>query len=86
MGYILLQQDSVQKAWRQFDMAIKSDPQNTTAYYNRGLCAEIMDSLQLAVNDYMTAARMDTSYPAPRKALARLRAAGGNGNNKKTSN
>ncbi len=86
IGYIFLQQDSIQKAWRHFDLAIKADPSNTTAYYNRGLCAEMMDSLQLAVADYMTAARMDTSYPAPRKALSRLRANGGNGNNKKTSN
>ncbi|WP_345082866.1 tetratricopeptide repeat protein [Nemorincola caseinilytica] len=73
MGYILLQQDSTAKAWRQFDMAIKTDPTNTTAYFNRGLCSEIMDSLSNAVADYRTAARMDTGYAAPRKALQRLK-------------
>lgn len=72
MGYILLQEDSTQKAWRQYDLAIKTDPSNPYAYYNRGLCSEIMDSLANAVADYRTAQRLDTSYANPREALKRL--------------
>jgi Tfp pilus assembly protein PilF len=72
MGYILLQEDSTQKAWRQYDLAIKTDPSNPYAYYNRGLCSEIMDSLANAVADYRTAQKLDTSYANPREALKRL--------------
>lgn len=72
MGYILMQQDSMQKAWRQYDMAIKSDPGNPSAYFNRGLCSELMDSLDAAMKDYSMSYRLDTSYEAPKKAIARL--------------
>lgn len=72
MGYILLQEDSFQKAWRQFDMALKVDPGNPAAIYNRGLCSELMDSIDNAIADYKTSIRYDTGYEAPKKALGRL--------------
>jgi tetratricopeptide (TPR) repeat protein len=73
MGYILLQQDSTQKAWRQYNLVTKIDPTNPTAYYNRGLCSEIMDSMKNAVDDYKMAATLDTGYKSPKEALKRLR-------------
>jgi tetratricopeptide (TPR) repeat protein len=73
MGYILMQQDSAAKAWRQYDMVTKIDPLNASAYYNRGICSEMMDSLKNAVNDYQQAARLDTGYTSPRDALKRLK-------------
>lgn len=73
MGYILMQQDSPAKAYRQYDMVTKIDPLNPTAYYNRGICSEMMDSLQNAVADYQMALRLDTTYDSPRDALKRLR-------------
>ena len=73
MGYLLLQQDSVLKAWRQFDLVVKNDPRNPTGYYNRGVCSEIMDSVKSAISDYKIAASMDTAYKSPKNALKRLK-------------
>ncbi len=74
MGYILMQEDSVQKAWRQYNLVTKIDPMNPTGYYNRGLCSEMMDSIKNAVADYRMAIAMDTSYSSPKEALRRLKA------------
>ena len=76
MGYILMQEDSAQKAWRQYNIVTKVDPMNPAAYYNRGLCSEIMDSVKNAIADYKMAAAMDSSYSSPKEALARLKGKG----------
>lgn len=73
MGYILMQQDSAEKAWRQYDMVTKIDPLNPSAYYNRGICSEMMDSIKNAVIDYEQAIRLDSTYESPRIALKRLK-------------
>jgi tetratricopeptide (TPR) repeat protein len=72
MGYVLLQQDSLPKAYRQYDLVLKIDPANPTAYYNRGLCSELMDSTDKAIADYKQALRLDTSYNKPKEGLRRL--------------
>jgi tetratricopeptide (TPR) repeat protein len=73
LGYLLMQEDSVAKAYRQYDFVTKVDPMNPAAYFNRGLCAEMMDSMQKAVADYRTALRIDSAYDSPREALKRLK-------------
>ena len=73
MGYILMQEDSAAKAYRQYDMVTKIDPRNATAYYNRGICSEMMDSVKKAVDDYRIALSLDSSYKSPKEALKRLR-------------
>lgn len=72
MGVILMDQDSVQKAWRQYNIVTKNDPMNPAGYYNRGVCSELMDSVKNAVADYKMAISLDTSYQSPKQALARL--------------
>lgn len=72
LGYLLMQEDSVEKAYRQYDLVTKIDPLNPAAYFNRGLCAEMMDSMQKAVSDYRMALRIDTGYESPKAALKRL--------------
>lgn len=72
MGYILMQEDSLEKAWRQYDIVTKIDPTNPTGYYNRGIVSEMMDSVRNAVTDYKLAASLDTAYKSPREALKRL--------------
>ena len=74
MGYILMQQDSAQKAWRQYNIVTKVDPMNPAGYFNRGVCSEMMDSIKNAVADYRMASGMDSSYTSPKEALARLSA------------
>jgi len=73
MGYIYMQQDSVEKAYRQYDIVTKIDPGNPTAYYDRGLCSEMMDSIKKAIDDYRLAAALDSTYKSPKEALKRLR-------------
>src|SRR5690606_15954930 len=41
-GYILIQQDSLERAWKQYDLLTKISPANPEAYYNRGFCSELM--------------------------------------------
>lgn len=73
-GWILLQQDSLEKARRQFDLVTKIDPANASAYYNRGLCSELMNDKTEAANDYRQALTFDKDY---KEALAGLKRVGG---------
>jgi tetratricopeptide (TPR) repeat protein len=73
MGYLLMQEDSVAKAWRQYDMVVKNSPGNPAAYFNRGLCSEMMDSLNNAIDDYRTANKLDSNFDKPKLALKRLK-------------
>jgi tetratricopeptide (TPR) repeat protein len=73
MGNILMQQDSVQKSMRQFAMVLKVDPRNPTAYYDRGVCYEVMDSMKSAIDDYRHALILDPTYKSPKEALKRLK-------------
>jgi tetratricopeptide (TPR) repeat protein len=73
-GWLLLQQDSTEKARRQFDFVTKIEPNNAKAYYNRGLCSEILKDKNDAINDYRQALIFDSSYDAPVAALKRLHA------------
>lgn len=76
MGYLLMQEDSTEKAWRQYDMVVKNSPGNPAAYYNRGLCSEMMDSLANAIEDYKTANKLDSTFEKPKIALKRLKVRG----------
>ncbi len=73
LGSIYLQQDSTLKAYHQYDIDTKIDPTNPTAYYNRGVCSELMDSVKNAIEDYKQAVSLDTSYKSPKEALKKLK-------------
>ena len=72
LGYILMQQDSAEKAFRMYDIVAKMQPDNPTAYYDRGVCNEMLKKIPEAVLDYKKAAVLDTGYHSPRIALKRL--------------
>lgn len=74
-GWILMQQDSLQKAWRQFDLVTKLEPTDPEAYYNRGLCSELMNKNAEALQDYKQALTFNISYKAASDGIKRL---GGN--------
>ncbi len=71
-GYILLQQDSVEKAWRQYNLVTQIEPTNATAYYSRGLCSEMMNKKQDAINDYKQALVFNSKYDDAKQGLKRL--------------
>ncbi len=72
LGYIYMQQDSVEKAFRQYDIVVRLQPDNPTAYYDRGICNEMQKKLKEAVVDYRRALVLDTGYASPKAALKRL--------------
>jgi len=72
MGWILMQQDSLEKALRQFDLVTKIEPNAADAYYNRGLCNEEMKKKQEAINDYKQALIFDPKYQKAKIGLQRL--------------
>jgi tetratricopeptide (TPR) repeat protein len=75
MGYILMQQDSLQKSYNFYDLAVKLQPDNPSAYYDRGVCNELMNKLQDAIADYKNALKLDPKYASPMAALKRLNVA-----------
>lgn len=71
-GWILIQQDSFEKAKRQFEIVAEQDPANAVAYYNRGLCSELMGHKQDALADYKQALTFDEKYPEALEGVRRL--------------
>ena len=71
-GYILLQQDSLEKARRKFDLVTKIEPTNAAAYYNRGLCSELMNDKTAAAADYRQALTFDKNYATAQEGLRRI--------------
>jgi len=72
MGYILIQQDSFEKAHRQFDLVTKLDPTSAKAYYNRGLCSELLGNNKEALEDYKQALVFKGDYPEASEGVKRL--------------
>lgn len=73
MGIIYLDQDSLNKAYSNFDLAIKTDPLFIRAFYYRGLVSEQLGNIDAARADYSTASKMAPNYEEPKAALARLK-------------
>lgn len=71
-GFILMQQDSLEKALRQFDLVTRLDPVNAKAYYNRGLCREMMGDNAAALQDYKQALTFNEQYTEAQEAVRRL--------------
>jgi len=72
MGYILMQEDSLDKAWRQFDLVTKLAPTNAKAYYNRGLCSELLGKPAEALEDYRQALLFNDQYTEASNGVKRL--------------
>jgi tetratricopeptide (TPR) repeat protein len=72
MGWMLLQEDSTEKALRQFSIAIQEKPDYTEAYFNRGLCQEILGKTDLAREDYKQALVFNPDYKPAEEALNRI--------------
>ena len=71
-AYILMQQDSIEKARRQYDLLTRIDPADPEAYYNRGLCSELMGNKQEALADYRQAVVFDKNYAEALQGIKRL--------------
>jgi len=77
LGYIYMQQDSLEKAFRQYDILTKLYPRDPEAYFNRGLCYELLGKKEEAEIDYKQSLVFDETYPDPKEGLERLKKQGG---------
>ncbi len=73
MAYILLQEDSVDKAWRQYDLLTKIAPASAEAYYNRGICYEEKGEKEKALADYQQALVFDENYEKAKERIKALK-------------
>lgn len=71
-GLLYMELDSVEQAYRQFDLAIKVDPAHVRAYFFRGYAAEVSGNTSQARSDYEQALRLDPGYEQARERLRRL--------------
>jgi tetratricopeptide (TPR) repeat protein len=71
-GLIYLELDSVEQAFRQFDMLISVDPIYISAYFYRGLASELKGDFASAKNDYLQTLKFAPDYPKAKEALAAL--------------
>ena len=63
--------DSIEKAYRYFDLTIKQSPARAIAYYGKGLCAEQLKKMDEAISNYKQAVNLD---PELTEATERLKA------------
>ncbi|WP_198661668.1 tetratricopeptide repeat protein [Lewinella sp. IMCC34183] len=71
-GLLLMELDSVQRAYGEFNIVIKNDPIHIRAYFYRGLASELLGDEAAARRDYDTALRLAPDFTLPQEALARL--------------
>lgn len=73
MGVLLLEKkDSLQKAFNNFDMLVKTDPIYIKGYYFRGMCYERLNKISEAKQDYQQALNLMPDYNDAKIALNRL--------------
>lgn len=72
MGLAHLERDSIDQAFRQFDLAIKMDPTYVMAYYYRGFSHEITGDNEAAKRDYEQAILLAPGFAKAREALNRV--------------
>ncbi|MBI1227446.1 MAG: tetratricopeptide repeat protein [Bacteroidetes bacterium] len=73
VGLIYLDMDSVQQAYKSFDLAVKVSPEFAEAYYHRGLAAEMKGDKTQAKLDYENTLRFDPDFAAAKEGVQRLR-------------
>lgn len=71
-GLIYLDQDSIDKAYQQFDLLIRVSPIHIQGYYYRGLTEELSGHPEKARQDYEQALKFAPNYTLPKEGLQRL--------------
>ncbi|NJB86011.1 tetratricopeptide (TPR) repeat protein [Lewinella marina] len=71
-GLLLMELDSVERAYDEFNITIKNDPIHIRAFFYRGYASERLGNLDAARRDYETALRMAPDFTLAREGLNRL--------------
>lgn len=72
MGLLYLDQDSIVKAYEQFDLLLGIAPLHIRGYYYRGLSTEFLGNLESARQDYEQALRLSPDYQDALLGLERI--------------
>lgn len=72
LGAIYLKQDSIDKAYKHFNMAVEVYPLYVKGYYYRGLTAEMQGNIPQAKSDYQHALNLMPDYTEAQQGLARV--------------
>lgn len=72
VGLVYMDMDSVEQAYKSFDLAVKYAPTFAEAYYHRGLAAEMSGKPEQAKSDYNNVLRLDPEFESAKVALNRL--------------
>lgn len=72
-GLLYLDLDSIPQAYKQFQVALETNPVFIEGYYYRGVAAEIMGNKEQARRDYEQALRLAPDYQDAQEGIARLR-------------
>lgn len=72
LGFIYLQQDSIDKALRHFELATKVSPQYAEAYYYKGLCELVTGQKEKAEIDFQQTLNLKPDYEAAQNELNKL--------------
>ncbi|THH34907.1 tetratricopeptide repeat protein [Neolewinella litorea] len=71
-GLLLMELDSVERAYDEFNIVIKNDPIHIRAFFYRGYASELLGNTDAARRDYETALRMAPEFTLAREGLDRL--------------
>ena len=71
-GILYIEQDSLEKAYEQFNIITQNDPGNYLGYYYRGVVHELQGNLQNALADYQNSMNINPNYEKAVTASAAL--------------
>ena len=71
-GLLLMEVDSVERAYREFTIVLKNDPLHIRAYFYRGYASELLGRTEEARKDYRTALRMSPDFTQALEGLDRV--------------
>lgn len=71
-GLLLMELDSLERAYDEFNIVINNDPIHIRAFFYRGYASELLGNTDAARRDYETALRMAPDFTLPREGLNRL--------------
>lgn len=72
-GLLLMEMDSIERAYREFDLVIKNDPVHIRGFFFRGYANELMGHLEDAQQDYEVALRFAPDYELALEGLSRVK-------------
>lgn len=71
-GFCYYQMDSLEEAYRYYEMATKIEPTYAGAYFSKGLCAEDLGKKKEAMNLYQTCLNIDPTFKRAEEHLKKL--------------